>query len=104
MDSKLISVVRDLESEAELVLQNARDQASEIVKHTGIEAARLAEDAKASAQREAERILREGLEQTKRDLEEKRVGQKALLDALLRRASGRLEKAVELILDRLGKA
>jgi V/A-type H+-transporting ATPase subunit G/H len=103
VDSKLISVVRDLESEAERILQEARDQASAILKEKETAVTRLAADARASAQREAEKLLRETREQTEREVRQKRAAGESVLQDLVGRANGRQEKAVQLILDRLGK-
>jgi F0F1-type ATP synthase membrane subunit b/b' len=103
MDSKLVSMVNDLESEAERVLQEARDQAAATQRKGESDRARLAEEKLAGAKREAERLVQSSRQKTLEDLDRRRADEKASLGNLLHRAEARLEKASRLILDRLGK-
>ena len=103
VDSKLVSVVRDLESEAERILREANDQAATIRRDSESSSARLAEQKHTASRREAEDLRRRSHTKTQEDLEQSRAREKAALGALLHRAETRLEKAVQLILEKLGK-
>jgi vacuolar-type H+-ATPase subunit E/Vma4 len=104
VDSKLVSVVRDLESEAERILQEARQQADAIRRESKSGNTRLLDAKQAAAEREAADLLKRSDAGTQAELEQSRARHKAALDTLLHRAEARLEKAAKLILDTLGKA
>lgn len=103
MDSKLVSIVRNLETEAERMLQEARDQAVAIRQESECSSARLVEEKQTAVRLEAEDLLRRSRTKTQEDLEQSRAREKVALGALLHRAETRVEKAVHLILDKLGK-
>jgi vacuolar-type H+-ATPase subunit H len=103
VDSKLISLVNDLESEAERHLQEARDQSVSIQRESERSRARLNEEKQKAAKLEAEQLLLSSRQNTREEMELRRAEQKASLSALLHRGEARLEKASKLILDRLGK-
>ena len=103
MDSKLVSIVRELENEAERILQEGKGQAAGIQRENADSRARLVEQKQAGAKREAEQLIQDTRGKTQEQMERSRVEAKAALAALLRRAEARLEKASRLILDRLGK-
>ncbi len=103
MDSKLVSIVRDLESEAERILQEARDQAASIQREGEGNRALLAGQKQAEAKQEAEQLIQSSRGKTQEDLERNRAAAKESLTALLHRAESRLEKASSLVLDKLGK-
>jgi vacuolar-type H+-ATPase subunit E/Vma4 len=103
MDSKLVSIVSDLESEVERVLQEAGDQAAAIQRKSESDRAQLAEQKLTEAKREAEQLLQSSRQKALEDMERRRADEKASLGSLLHRAEARLEKASRLILDRLGK-
>jgi vacuolar-type H+-ATPase subunit H len=103
VDSKLVLMVRDLESEAEQTLREAKEQAAGIGRDSERERARLAEKTQANTKREAAELIKSSRQKTQEDLERNRAEEKVSLDALLHRAETRLEKASRLILDRLGK-
>ena len=103
MDSKLVSLVSDLESEAERILEEAKDQATGIQQKNANRRASLSEEKLANAKHEAEQLVQSSGKKTQEDMERSRGEAKAKLNALLRQAEARLEKASGLILDRLGK-
>jgi cell division septum initiation protein DivIVA len=103
LDSKLVSIVNELESEAEQILQEARQQAAEVQREAQAARSRRAEQAREDAKREAERLVRSSRQKTEEDLERSRGEAKTALDALLHRAEVRLKEASRLILARLGK-
>jgi vacuolar-type H+-ATPase subunit H len=104
VDSKLVSVVRDLESEAERILEEARKQSDAIRRDCKSGNTRLIDEKQAAAKREAAELLKRSGVGTQAELEQSRARQKTVLDTLLHRAEARLEKAAKLILDTLGKA
>lgn len=103
MDSKLVSMVRNLEDEAERSLAEAKDRASVILRENKSSQERLAQESEAKAKNEAEQLLQASRKKTQEDMERISAEAKASMVALLRRAEARLEKASRLILDRLGK-
>jgi F0F1-type ATP synthase membrane subunit b/b' len=103
LNSRLVSIVSELESEAERILQEAKKQAAEIRQAGESARARLNEKMKADAKREAQQLLQSTLQQTQNDIELSRAEAKESIAALLHRAEARLEKGSKLILDKLGK-
>lgn len=103
MDSKLVSMVRDLESEAERIVQEARDQAATIQIDRERSRARLAEEELSRAQHEAEQLRQSTRQKTQEEMERSRAAEQSSLNTLLHRGEERLARASKLILDRLGK-
>jgi hypothetical protein len=103
VESKLVSMVRSLEKEAERILQEGKDQAAGIKKESESNRVRRTEQEQAIAKREAERLVQSSRRKTQEESERRRAESKAALDTLLHRAEARLDKASRLILDRLEK-
>jgi len=101
MDSQLVSMVRDLEQQAERMLQEATLKAEEEKSaEAGAVAAKI-QQVKDEAIREAERIQSEAAAELEKDLAKAQEQFRLRMDEKLQQAKAKMKESVQFILHRL---
>jgi len=104
VDTQLVSIVQGLEQEAEQVLLDAKNQAAAIERESVSTGETKAGRTRELAEIEAKKILEQGRLDTEHELAQALSKQKLELEESIRRASTRLDKAAQLVLEELKRS
>jgi len=104
VDTQLVSIVRGLEQEAEQVLADAKNRAAAIERESVSAVATQCNRIKELAESEARKLLEKDRLETEQELTQALSKRKLELEESIRRASTRLDKAAQLILEELKRS
>jgi vacuolar-type H+-ATPase subunit E/Vma4 len=101
VDSRLAAIVKDLELEAECIIQEAKAKATAERTASTETTNSLVQKIRAEALEEADNIRRRSRADMENELNEARIRSRSNLEQQIKQANAKLEKAAEIILQRL---
>ncbi|MGE5484604.1 MAG: hypothetical protein ACM3X4_06275 [Ignavibacteriales bacterium] len=104
MSIEVLNRIRDAEKAAEMVIEASRARAAEMLSSAEVEAEKTVERARDAAEAEAKRVTESILAAARQEAEKIRKDAEAGAREYAARASGRMSRAVDLIVERVVKA
>jgi vacuolar-type H+-ATPase subunit E/Vma4 len=103
VDSRLVEIVNNLELEAESLIQEAKAKASSERAASAEATSGAVQKIRAEALAEAENIRTGARAELEKELSEARITSRSNLEQQIQQANTKLQKAVQVILHRLGR-